>query len=181
MSAVRPIAPEAARVLADALSYPVAGLVARVRAGSAALPPAAADALLRLADRLDALGPAGAEELYTATFDLRPAVSPYAGHHLCGEGPRRHALLAWLAALRAATGVAAAEELPDHLAELLRWLAAAGDHPDAPEVAALALAPAARRALDALPGENPYRDALAAVLAALAPALERSGAEEVVP
>jgi nitrate reductase molybdenum cofactor assembly chaperone NarJ/NarW len=177
-----PIAPAAARLLADVLSYPDAGLPRRMRAGAAALPGDGSGLLSRLADRLDALGPSGAEELYTATFDLRPAVSPYAGHHLCGEGPRRNALLAWLAGLRAEVGLGPAREVPDHLAELLRWLSVAGDHAEAPEVALLAVAPAARSALAELSLENPYRDALEALLAALAtPAAKSARGEEVAP
>ncbi len=183
MSHALPIAPQAARLLADALSYPDADLPRRVRAGAAGLPAVPGALLARLADRLGALGPGGAEELYTATFDLRPSVSPYAGHHLCGEGPRRNALLAWLAGLRAEAGLRPGAELPDHFAELLRWLAVAGDHAEAPELVILALTPSARSALTALPPENPYRDAFEALLASLASAAAapESRGEEVAP
>ncbi|WP_242344264.1 molecular chaperone TorD family protein [Anaeromyxobacter terrae] len=158
---------EAARAFAELLSYPDDALPGRLRAHAGRLPGGVGAALDALADRLALLGPGGAEELYTATFDLRPAVSPYAGVHLCGEGPRRNALLAHLASLRAAAGLARASEVPDHFAELLRYVAEAPEGGEAEDVAALVLAPAARRAADALPHDHPYRAALEALVAAL--------------
>lgn len=157
---------EAAIAFADLLSYPDDALPGRLRAAASRLPAAIGAALDALADQLALLGPGGAEELYTATFDLCPAVSPYAGLHLCGEGPRRNALLAHLASLRAQAGLAPGGEVPDHFAELLRYLSAATDG-EADDVAALVLAPAAGRAAAALPHDNPYRAALEALVAAL--------------
>lgn len=177
MTAPSPIAPEAARVLAELLSYPAPGLAERARAAGAALPPSVADPALRCAQALGALGQGAAEELYTATFDLRPAVSPYLGLLLCGEGPRRNALLAYLAGAYAEAGHAPGPELPDHLAEVLRFLAHAGGSDLARELAAAAVRPAARRMIAALPAENPYRGALDALLDALGP----DGPEEVTP
>jgi nitrate reductase molybdenum cofactor assembly chaperone NarJ/NarW len=158
---------EAARAFADLLSYPDDALAGRLRCHAARLPAGTAAALDALADRLALLGPGGAEELYTATFDLRPAVSPYAGLHLCGEGPRRNALLAHLASLRAQAGIAPGGEVPDHFAELLRYLAEAPEGGEAEDVAVLVLAPAARQAAAALVHDNPYRAALEALVAAL--------------
>jgi nitrate reductase molybdenum cofactor assembly chaperone NarJ/NarW len=162
-----PISPAAARALADLLTYPSPGLADRARAAAAGLPPSVACPALRCADALAALGQGASEELYTATFDLRPAVSPYLGLHLCGEGPRRNALLAYLAGAYAEAGHAAGPELPDHVAEVLGFLANAGGSDLARELAAEALRPAALRMLAALPAENPYRGALEALLDAL--------------
>jgi nitrate reductase delta subunit len=158
---------EAALAFADLLSYPDDALAGRLRANAGRLGDTTGGALDALADRFALLGPGGAEELYTATFDLRPAVSPYAGVHLCGEGPRRNALLAHLASLRAQAGIAPGEEVPDHFAELLRYLAAAADAAEAEDVAVLVLAPAARHAAAVLRHDNPYRAALEALAAAL--------------
>lgn len=158
---------EAALAFADLLSYPDDALPGRLRAAAVRLPVTLGAALDALADRLGLLGPGGAEELYTATFDLRPAVSPYAGIHLCGEGPRRNALLAHLASLRAQAGLAPGDEVPDHFAELLRHLAVTPGGGETEDVAALVLAPAARIAAAALPQDNPYRAALEALVAAL--------------
>lgn len=162
-----PLGAEAALAFADLLSYPDDALPGRLRARAGPLAGSTGAALEAVADRLALLGPGGAEELYTATFDLRPAVSPYAGMHLCGEGPRRNALLAHLSGLRARAGLPPASEVPDHFAELLRYLAAAPADGEAEDVAALVLAPAARRAAAALPHDNPYRAALEALAAAL--------------
>lgn len=163
-----PVLPrETLLAFAELLSYPDDALPGRLRAQAARLPSVSGAALDALADRLALLGPGGAEELYTATFDLRPAVSPYAGMHLCGEGPRRNALLAHLAALRASAGLAPGDEVPDHFAELLRYLASAPADAESEDVATLVLAPAARRAAAALPHDNPYRAALEALAVAL--------------
>jgi nitrate reductase molybdenum cofactor assembly chaperone NarJ/NarW len=172
-----PIAADAALLLADLLSYPAPDLAARARAGASALPPDAAAAAVRCADALAALGPGGAEELYTATFDLGATASPYVGFVLCGEGPRRNALLAFLSETYASEGHPRGAELPDHLAEVLRYLAGAGASERASELAAVALRPAARAIAARLPPENPYHAALDALVRALAPA----GPEEVAP
>lgn len=177
MSAAGIIAPEAARLLAELLSYPVPGAVDRARAAAAAVPEEIAVPALRCADALRAIGPGEAEELYTATFDLRPAASPYLGLLLCGEGARRNALLAYLAEAYAAAGLTAGPELPDHVAEVLRFLAGAGDTDVARDLAELALRPCARRLAAALPAENPYR----AALHALCRALGDGDPEEVAP
>jgi nitrate reductase delta subunit len=178
VTAPAPIPRPAALLLAELLSYPEPRLPARTREACQALPAAAAAPALRCADALDALGPGGAEELYTATFELSAAVSPYVGEHLCGEGPRRNALLAWLAGLYAAAGHPCGAELPDHFAEVLRFLADAGERDEARELADLALRPAARRAAAALAPEHPYRAALDALLLSLGP---DSGPEEAAP
>lgn len=177
MSASAIIAPEAARLLAELLSYPTPDAVDRARVAASALAPEVATPALRCADALRAIGPGEAEELYTATFDLRPAASPYLGLLLCGEGARRNALLAWLAETYAAAGHAPGSELPDHVAEVLRFLADAGDSDAARELADLALRPCARRLAAAVPAENPYR----AALDALCRALGAGGPEEVAP
>jgi nitrate reductase delta subunit len=178
------LARDAALALADVLSYPDAALPSRARAAAAALPPDAGEPLRRLADHLAAIGSAAAEELYTSTFDLRPAVSPYLGHHLCGEGPRRNALLAWLATEYARAGLRGPREVPDHFAEVLRWLAAAGESPEAREVASLALLPAAEKARATLDEGHPYRAAFEALLALAprsAPEHASEAREEVAP
>ncbi len=173
---------EAALAFADLLSYPDDALAGRLRAHAGRLGGATGGSLDALADRFALLGPGGAEELYTATFDLRPAVSPYAGVHLCGEGPRRNALLAHLASLSAEAGLAPGGEVPDHFAELLRYLGAAPDAREAEDVAVLVLAPAARRAAAALRHDNPYRAALEALGAALpAPAELPAAVREAGP
>ena len=172
----RPLAPEAARLVADLLSYPTEGLPERASLAARAVPPTVAAPALRCAAALAAIGTGEAQELYTATFDLRPASSPYVGLCLCGEGARRNALLAYLAEAYAAAGHAPGEELPDHLAEVLRFIADAGGTEEARDLAELAVAPCARRLAAELPADNPYRAAVVALLRALG-----GDPEEVAP
>ncbi len=67
---------EVARAFADLLSYPDDALSGRLRCHAARLPGGNGAALDAVADRLALLGPGGAEELYPATFDLRPGGEP---------------------------------------------------------------------------------------------------------
>lgn len=175
MSPPAPIAPGEAALLAELLSYPgrdVAGRAALAARAAAAASPDAARALSRFAEDAAAAGTAVLEEAYTAAFDLRPATSLCVGALLLGDGPRRNALLAYLAEARAAAGLAPGE-VPDHLAEILRL--AAADGPDVEELVRLAVAPAATRAAEALARTNPYRALLEAV------ALRARDAREVSP
>jgi nitrate reductase delta subunit len=151
----------------ELLSYPRDGLPARARRCAALTGPGtpAGAALARFAAFAEAAGPAALEELYTSTFDLRPACAPYVGVQLVGEeSPLRGPLLAKLAELYAAEGHAPREELPDHVAEVLAFAAVARPGPARDDLLADGLVPAVGRMVEALDGcENPYRDVLAAL------------------
>ena len=67
------------------------------------------------------------EEIYTATFDLQPACHPYVGYQLCGESQQRALFLMQLQQLYRQHGFAGGSELPDHLATMLRFIAAVDD------------------------------------------------------
>lgn len=158
--------------LAELLAYP------REEPG-----PAARDALVLAGDRpgraplarfeaaAAGAGLHGLQELYTATFDLRPACAPYLGAQLLPEdSPLRGRLLAKLVEVYEAEGFRPREELADHVAEVLGFLATARPGPVREDLVADGLVPALDRMLAALDGaQNPYRDLLAAVRALLAP------------
>jgi len=70
------------------------------------------------------------EEIYTSTFDMQPVCYPYIGYQLFGESYKRGAFMAQLnhaygEAYGAAT-FSTGNELPDHVAVVLRFLAIEG-------------------------------------------------------
>ncbi len=158
---------EALRGLADLLSYPAGDAVAIARRCRGLVGGGAGRHLDAFVARAEAAGPRGLEEAYSATFDLQPACAPYVGHHLLGDGPQRGLFLARLAGVYRDDGFAdraAGGELPDHVAVVLRYLAATprGDARDA--LLRDGLVPAVDRMLAALDGPgNPYRAVLSAL------------------
>ncbi|MCC7195854.1 MAG: nitrate reductase molybdenum cofactor assembly chaperone [Gemmatimonadaceae bacterium] len=103
----------------------------------------ASAALLReFHDYAAALPPGRLEEIYTGTFDLDAACHPYVGYHLFGETYKRSAVLVELKSRYAAEGFAVpANELPDHLAIVLHFMAVTRDSALGEEIARDALMP----------------------------------------
>jgi nitrate reductase assembly molybdenum cofactor insertion protein NarJ len=155
----------ALELLADVMSYPgpaFARVAADCAAALAPAHPAAAERLARLAEfaRAD-----DAEAAYTAAFDLAPVTSPYVGDQLFGASRERALLMAGLRGLQRDAGVAPREELPDHVSEVLRLLAAPLPPEVGDDLARDGLAPAARRMLAALEeARHPWADAVAALI-----------------
>jgi nitrate reductase delta subunit len=159
------------RALSELLAYPGAGAAETARAARALAegtlagrPLSRFEAAVRRipADRL--------REIYTATFDLEPACAPYVGHQIVGDSPLRGPFLARLVEVYAAAGFRAREELPDHLAEVLAFLAVAQPSAERDDLVRDGLAPAVERMLEGFQErENPYRDLLVAVQELLRP------------
>lgn len=84
--------------------------------------PEAAEALEKFVRRLDQLSLEKMRELYTITFDMQPVCYPYVGYHLFGESYKRGAFMAQLNEAYHACEYSAGQELPDHLAVILRFL-----------------------------------------------------------
>ncbi len=114
------------RLFAALLEYPTADLEQHARDCcdllAAAGSPAAA-LLVRFWRYVQAASPERMEELYTRTFDLQVICSPYVGYQLFGESYKRGAFMARLNEGYRARGYAAGNELPDHVAVVLRYLA----------------------------------------------------------
>lgn len=86
------------------------------------------------------------EEVYSSTFDLDPACHPYVGYHLLGESYKRSVFLLELKARYRARGFdVPGNELADHLAVMLRFLAVNEDRGLAGEIIQEALRPALDR------------------------------------
>lgn len=160
-------------LFAELLKYPGAYLADRATEGDTLLAPsrrAAASDLAAFADHARRAGTAEMQEIYTATFDLHPVCAPYLGHHLCGEDPRRGLFLLKLQEIYRAHGFEPGKELPDHLAEVLRFLAGASPSEETETLVNDGLVPALEKMAEALAGkENPYRRLVAALRTCLDP------------
>ncbi len=83
----------------------------------------AAALLTEFCSFVEQASPARLEELYTGTFDLQAVCYPYVGYHLFGDSYKRGMFMAQLNAGYRERGFSAGNELPDHVAVILRFLA----------------------------------------------------------
>ena len=114
------------RLFADLLDYPTPALARQAqKCGELVRPAAAATLLDEFCSRVEHTSPARLEELYTGTFDLQAVCYPYVGYHLFGESYKRGLFMAHLNAGYQERGFSAGNELPDHVAVILRFLALA--------------------------------------------------------
>lgn len=150
--------------LAELLSYPGGRTSDAARTvldrGRGSLAESEVTVLVRF---LGATGADRLQELYTSTFDLQPACVPYFGHHLLGEdSPLRGPLLAKLAEIYGGQGFTPREELGDHVAEVLRFVAVAPATPARDDLVRDGLLPGLRKMIESFEDEaNPYRELLA--------------------
>lgn len=160
------------QALSALLSYPDADPAARARAArDLAEGTPASGPIARFAAAAGRLPADALREIYTSTFDLEPACAPYVGHQLLGDGPQRGPFLARLVEVYASGGYRARDELPDHLAEVLAFLAVAAPTEERDDLVQDGLLPALARMLEGFQDrENPYRELLVAVQELLRPA-----------
>jgi nitrate reductase delta subunit len=154
--------------LAELFSYPhgdVAG-IARHCVALLGSRGAAASALRDFADWAGSVDAGEMEEVYSATFDLEPACAPYVGWQICPDPERRNLFLIGLAEVYSRDGFRPREELGDHVAEVLRFLAVARDEEARRTLLHEGLAPAAARMASSFDARtNPYRWLLGALAA----------------
>jgi len=98
------------------------------------------------------------EEIYTGLFELDATCHPYIGYHLFGESYKRSAFLLELKERYRPHGIKCGVELPDHLAVMLRYLAANEDRAETEEIIREALHPALRKMLKSKDEEPPDPD-----------------------
>jgi nitrate reductase molybdenum cofactor assembly chaperone NarJ/NarW len=108
------------------------------------------------------------QELYTTTFDMQPVCYPYVGYQLFGESYKRGAFMAQLNEAYHACDYSAGQELPDHLAVILRFLGleSARKQGDFCQVLLMeGLIPALEKMIQAFgqQSENPYSRLLSAL------------------
>lgn len=150
-------------ILAPLLEYPGPDLDNALAAAEASAPDFVAQMLeLSVEDR---------EELFSNTFDINPACVPYAGIHLFGEENfKRGELMAGLFARYEETEFVPNGDLPDHIANLLRF-AVEADPAERRELAEFCLLGPLQKMSASLDEANPYHALLKSVRAALESAL----------
>lgn len=110
------------------------------------------------------MGIARLQELHVETFDLKAETSPYLGHHLFGEEIRRSLFMAQLRGRYRELGMPDTTELPDHLANIVRFVAVLEAGQERAELVHDCLVPALDRIVHALPPDNPYTSLIQAIL-----------------
>lgn len=104
--------------------------------------------------------------------------APYVGFHLFGEGYKRRVFLARLNGLYSSRGFSAGRELPDHVAVVLRFLAAAEGDEETRVLREDGLVPALTKMIGAFGDSgNPYGDVLRALRFVLLPPHRGDAAE----
>lgn len=151
---------ELCRHFAALLSYPQGDLGGAVRACHSLLAGqdrSAAAELERFCAFLATHPASRVEEVYTATFDLQPVCHPYVGFQLFGESKERTLFLIKLQECYRMHGYAAGGELPDHLSEVLSFLAMAPEATVRDELVNDGLLPALAKLLQGMEAaEHPY-------------------------
>jgi len=111
-------------VLAQAFSYPEAGLLAELEEGLSGTGKSPARAKLEsFVKKIGKLSLAEWEELATRTLDLSPAAAPYIGFQIWGESYQRGEFMSKMNRALLEAGVDPEGELPDHIVPVLRYLA----------------------------------------------------------
>ena len=182
-------------LFADLLEYPRADVVETARQCQSLVAPVSPEAGQRLAEfgAFAAPLPLGKlQEVFIGIFDLEAAWSPYVGYHILGESYKRSAFLVGLKERYAACGFTPARnELPDHLAVLLRFLSVCREEEVTKVIVEEALIPAIDRMTGKVASEgyeegsspsrgqhdHPYRGVLEAVRLALMATRGASDAE----
>ncbi len=159
--ALHPLLPTALAQFADVLDYPRPDLADKARlcaqtvaqmdilpleAGYGQLPPAAL--LSAFGRELEAMPLGLQEEAYASTFDLGGAY-PYVGYQLLGETYKRSIFMLELRERYRAHGLSEADDLPDHLVCILRYLSILQDEEEFRELTQYAILPALDKVLRA--------------------------------
>jgi nitrate reductase delta subunit len=166
------------RLFADLLEYPTPALARQAQECSellSAASPQAAALLKRFRCFVEQAPAARLEELYTGTFDLQAVCYPYVGYHLFGESYKRGMFMAQLNEGYRERGFSVGNELPDHVAVVLRFLALAADGDFSQVLLREGLIPTVDKMAQAFgdPSDNPYAGVIRALLLALNDKTER--------
>ncbi len=156
-------------VLARLLEPPTEAIVERVCQASSILEHSHREAhehLERFREFCLTHPPSCLSELHAGTFENSAGCCPYVGHHLFSTDHTRHLFAAKLKQHYSIRG-SDAKEGPDHIAEMLKSLAAQTSVEEAREVIGCCLVPAVAKMVDRTGRDNPYRAILQAVLLTL--------------
>lgn len=153
--------------MARLFEYPQAELEESYARAMAASSGESHSRLQAFLDSFAPLGTARQQELYIDTFDVCAETSPYIGHHLFGEEIRRNQFMARLRGRYRESGLEDTIELPDHLSNVLCFLAIASAGEERSELTRHCLAPALEHMLRAFRPGNPYALLVQALLLAV--------------
>lgn len=170
---------EVLNLLAQALDYPRADLPAKAAALAGLLEredAVAAGALARFERFVAGKSLAQMEELYTQSFDMNPGSPLYVGYHLFGETYRRGEMMSALQGAYARHALDTHAELPDHLCQILRWLAHAADDADCAPLMKEYVLPAVQKVADSFRDDaNIYNLVIGAAARAVAQTAQTGG------
>lgn len=155
---------------APLLKYPTTALLTQARACQEVLSEEGAAHLEAFCAFLEENPPTRWEEVYTRTFDLQPVCWPYVGYQLFGESYKRGMFMARLRSTYRRQGFDAGDELPDHLAVLLEYVALHGDKDEelSKDLLDLCIKPALSKMLQAMRrADTPYKGVLEALAVTL--------------
>ncbi|MGH9354389.1 MAG: nitrate reductase molybdenum cofactor assembly chaperone [Terriglobia bacterium] len=157
-------------LLGSIFEYPGVGMAqatAECASRLAAECPEAAALLREFQSKVAGMSLSEMQELYTATFDMRPDSTTALGYHLFGDDVRRSFFMAKLKERLEKHGIAAGAELPDHLPLVLRLAECEGPGEERQALIHDGLIPGLSHMIQGFgQGEvsNPYRQALDALL-----------------
>ena len=149
------------RIFAYLLRYPQPGMEKLVVQLLDRLPPCTSPAVERLGcfkRFVEHASLAEMEEIYTRTFDLQGLCYPYIGQYLFGQTYQRSQFMARLNHEYFSRGILAGNELPDHAAVILEFLASGDGDEFSQVLVSEGLIPALRSMVEALRqnDKNPY-------------------------
>jgi nitrate reductase delta subunit len=173
------------RQFAILLSYPGENVVAEAVTCSAGLKqvsPESSGSLESFIRFLEANDISSIEEAFTGTFDLQSLCHPYVGYQLCGESQQRTMFMIKLRELYQQYGFISGNELPDHLAEVMRFVGSINDQDCRQEIIQDGLLPSLAKITQGVESEgHPYLSVLNALqnflIETAAPVSERQGVD----
>lgn len=155
------------RQFATLLSYPGENVLAEAVACSVALKdisPESSGFLESFIHFLETNNISRIEEAFTGTFDLQSLCHPYVGYQLCGESQQRTMFMIKLRELYQQYGFVSANELPDHLTEVMRFVGSINDQDCRQEIIQDGLLPALTKITQGIESDgHPYLAVLKAL------------------
>lgn len=157
----QPIDPEVYHLFARLLEYPqpgLEGLVGQLIEKLKPVSPEAVNLLTSFQGFVTQVPHARLEEIFTSTYDLQGASCPYIGHHIFGDTYKRSWFMARLNREYRLWGYSPGNELPDHIAVVLGFLALGNQDEFTQTLLEEGLVPAVEKMVDELKqkAENPY-------------------------
>lgn len=154
-------------MFADLLDYPTPAVSVLARQCTEMMNsenPNAAEQLKNFEQAITGMSLTRLQEVYAKYFDLNPDCTLNTSYHLFGDDWRRSMFLAELKGIYDANAFPTGNELPDHLCLILRFIALNRRIAETDELVHECVIPALRHIVSVTADDNPYRNALDALL-----------------